>query len=69
MLQTQWFAERIGQVVMRISPDGKTSRFQITSPDVAQYADSLQTNGYRFKEVVAKPTISRTLNVCTSCEG
>lgn len=68
MLQTQWFAERIGQMVTRISPDGKTSRFEITSPDVAKYAESLQLNGYRFKEV-AKPVVTRTLNVCTSCEG
>lgn len=69
MLQTQWFTDRVGSVVTRISPDGKNSPFKITDENVAVYAESLQNDGYKFKEVVVKPNIVRSLNVCTSCEG
>jgi hypothetical protein len=66
MQKTQWFNDRVGQVVMRISPNGSTKTFQIENENVAEYADSLQTHGYKFKELV---NVSTTPNVCTACEG
>lgn len=68
MLQTQWFADKIGQVVIRTSPRGQISKFKIINPEVAEYANSLQSYGYRFAEI-EKIAETRTLNVCTSCEG
>lgn len=67
MQKTQWFLDKIGQDVMRTSPEGRTTYFNIDTPEIANYAFSLQSNGYSFKEI--KKSVSFSANVCTACEG
>ena len=67
MQKLQWFLDKIGQDVMRTSPEGRTTYFEIDTPEVANYAFELQTSGYKYNEI--KKVVSFGANVCTACEG
>lgn len=65
-----WFQKLVGQTILRKGPEDKDFKyFEIETPNSAEYAHSLQDNGYEFKEIVNVLPSQGPPKVCESCEG